>query len=817
MTAAARSSVTSPVTAPSANSVSHPGPNPSAKTSALKPSSAKASTGAAPALAPEQALDPTALDPTAYNPIAYDIEVPAWLQACLDEHPQALCHIDRPTGTIDNETLICRAFRFAYCLHEGQKRASGEPYIAHPVAVAGILRELGGGNAVIAAGFLHDVVEDTEVTPEEIEARFGAEVRQLVEGVTKLGKLNFSSKTEQQAENFRRMFLAMAKDIRVILVKLADRLHNMRTLEHLPDSKRRRIAQETRDIFAPLANRLGIGHIKWELEDLAFKYIETEAYREIQAFINEKRADRESHIANAIAQLHDRLGQSSIQVIDINGRPKHLYSIYRKMRKQQKEFHEIFDIAALRIIVKNNEECYRSLAIVHDMFRPIPGRFKDYVGLPKPNQYQSLHTSVIGFSGLPLEVQIRTLEMHQIAEYGIAAHWKYKESGGSQAKLSTEDEKFTWLRQLLDWQHDVHDVRDAEEYLQTVKNNLFDEDVYVFTPTGDVIPLAQGATPIDFAYRIHSEVGNHCAGAKVNNRIVPLNTTLKSGDIVEILTQKNAHPSLDWVSFVATSSARNRIRQWLKRSHREANMVQGREMLERELGKKGLDSLLKSAMMQAIAERCNFPTSDDLLAGLGYGAITINQVVNRVREATLKNQAPAEAPDLPVSLQPNPNPNRNQPRSGKSPIHGVEGLVYRLAGCCTPLPGEPIAGAVSLGGHGISIHRQGCHALEDVPGDRLIPVSWNDGDTSNQRPTYPVRIQVEAIDRVGLMKDVLTRLCDHNINVRSAQVNTSPNRPAVIDVCVDIPDHEHLGRVLVHLKKMSDVLSARRCGEMGAS
>lgn len=800
MTAAARSSIAStPVSSP--------------KVSAAKASAAKAS-------APTQPIGivPPALDPTAYSPAHYDIDVPSWLQICLDKHVPGLCSVERPQGTIDNETLICRAFRFAYCLHEGQLRASGEPYIAHPVAVAGILRDLGGGNAVIAAGFLHDVVEDTDVTPEEIEARFGPEVRQLVEGVTKLGKLNFSSKTEQQAENFRRMFLAMAKDIRVILVKLADRLHNMRTLEHLADAKRSRIAQETRDIFAPLANRLGIGHIKWELEDLSFKYIEVEAYREIQSLINEKRADRESHIANSIAQLHERLGQAGIQVIDINGRPKHLYSIYRKMRKQHKEFHEIFDIAALRIIVNSNEECYRALAIVHDMFRPIPGRFKDYIGLPKPNRYQSLHTSVIGFSALPLEVQIRTLEMHQVAEYGIAAHWKYKESGGSQAKMSTEDEKFTWLRQLLDWQHDLHDVRDAEEYLQTVKSNLFDEDVYVFTPTGDVIPLTQGATPIDFAYRIHSEVGNHCSGAKINNRIVPLNTTLQSGDIVEILTQKNAHPSLDWVSFAVTSGARNRIRQWLKRSHRDANMVQGRDMLERELGKKGLDSLLKSAMMQAIAERCNFPNTDDLLAGLGYGAVTIHQVVNRVREA-IKSQALEDAPAaLPTNLQPSPSLSHRTPtRPSKSPIHGVEGLVYRLAGCCNPLPGEAIVGAVSLGGHGISIHRQGCSGLDDIPGERLIPVSWNEGDRGSQRPTYPVRIQIEAIDRVGLMKDVLTRLCDHNINVRSAQVNTSPNRPAVIDICVDIPDHDQLGRVLVHLKKMSDVLSARRCGEMGAS
>ena len=557
---------------------------------------------------------------------ALDLDVPGWLRDCLIAASPAT---EKPVP--DDTSLICRAFEFAYQLHEGQYRASGEPYIAHPVAVAGLLRDLGGSSVMIAAGFLHDVVEDTDITVEEIESRFGVEVRRLVEGVTKLSKFNFSSKTERQAENFRRMFLAMAADVRVIVVKLADRLHNMRTLEHLNPEKQRRIALETREIFAPLANRLGIGRFKWELEDLAFKYLEPEAFREMQALVVERRQDREDRLVKVTEILRDRLEGVGVKCLDINGRPKHLYGIYQKMQRQQKGFHEIYDIAAMRLIVQTKEECYRALAIVHDAFRPIPGRFKDYIGLPKPNRYQSLHTGVIGLSGRPIEVQIRTLEMHQVAELGIAAHWKYKESGGSSnTRFTAEDEKLTWLRQLLEWQNDL---KDAQEYMDSVKDNLFDDDVYVFTPSGDVVSLSRGATPVDFAYRIHTEVGNHCAGVRVNGQWRVLDSPLHNGDIVEIVTSKNSHPSLDWLNFVVTPSARNRIRQWYKRSHREANVARGRELLEKELGKKGFESLLKSDPMQAVVERCNYHTVEDLLAALGYGELTLNIVVNRLREA----------------------------------------------------------------------------------------------------------------------------------------------------------------------------------------
>jgi RelA/SpoT family (p)ppGpp synthetase len=745
-----------------------------------------------------------------------DVTLPDWLRTCLRDTSTSSSKVEDDRTHSDN-TLICRAFQFAYQLHQGQYRKSGEPYIAHPVAVASLLRDLGGSPAMIAAGFLHDVVEDTDISIEEIEERFGQEVRLLVEGVTKLSKINFKSKTESQAENFRRMFLAMAKDIRVIVVKLADRLHNMRTLQFMSADSRRRTAQETRDIFAPLANRLGIWEIKWELEDLAFKYLEPEAFRQIQEHVSEKRTAREEKLAQAGDKLRQRLQQAGIKVIEISGRPKHLYSIYQKMQRQQKEFHEIYDLAALRIIVQTNEECYRALAVVHDAFCPIPGRFKDYIGLPKPNRYQSLHTGVIGLTGRPLEVQIRTLEMHRVAEYGIAAHWKYKETGNSHSHLTGADEKFTWLRQLLEWQSDL---KDAQEYLDSVKDNLFEDDVYVFTPKGDVIPLSPGSTSIDFAYHIHTEVGNHCAGARVNGRIVPLSTRLQNGDIVEVITQKNSHPSLDWLNFVRTSAAKYRIKQWYKRSRREENLTRGREMLEKELGKTGFDNLLKSEAMETVAEKCNYHSVEDLLAGLGYGEITLNLVLNRWREIIKAQQPVAELTQfLPKesaakALREVAATNN---RASDSPILGVEGLMYHLAGCCSPIPGEPIIGVVTRG-RGISIHRQGCHNVDCVECDRLVPARWNSGIENGGRPqTYPVNIQIEALDRVGVLKDILSRLSDQGINVRHAQVKTAVGQPALMDLGIDIRDRPQLEQVFIQIKKMSDILNIRRVGQIEES
>jgi GTP diphosphokinase / guanosine-3',5'-bis(diphosphate) 3'-diphosphatase len=746
----------------------------------------------------------------------YNCEIPDWLRQCLDarQHPSDRVADEAEALIKSDRLLIADAFQLAYDLHGEQKRKSGELYISHPIAVAGLLRDLGGGAAMIAAGFLHDVVEDTDVKIDEIEARFGQETAHLVEGVTKLSKFEFSSKKEQQAENFRRMFIAMAQDIRVIVVKLADRLHNMQTLSHLRADRQQAISQETRDIFAPLADRLGLGQIKWELEDLAFKYLEAEDYRRIQDLVAEKRTAREARIANVTEMIKHRLDRANIKYVDISGRPKHLYSIYQKMRHQKKEFNEIYDLTAIRIIVESNQECYLALAEVHDVFKPIPGRFKDYIGLPKNNRYQSLHTTVVGFTGTPLEVQIRTVEMHNVAEYGIAAHWIYKanpqaEQGRPEPSKSltprrTEvDEKFSWLRQLLEWQNDV---KDAIEFDDRLKDHLLERDVYVFTPKGEVISLRRDSTPIDFAYRIHTEVGNHCAGAKVNDRIVPLSRTLHNGDIVEIITRENSRPSLDWLNFVVSPGARNRITQWYRRSNRDENVARGRELLERELGKNGLEALLKSEPMLSVAQRCNYVTVEDLLAGLGHGEITQNMVVNRIREMVKDRQAPT------LELPPTTAPKQHNDNRSDFPILGLEGLLHHLAGCCNPIPGEPIIGLVTRNS-GISVHRQGCVNVEQMDGNRLLPVSWNTQVTNDKPRTYPVNVQVEVLDRVGVLKDVLSRLTDNKINVRSANVITHYAKPAIIDLSIEVSDKVQLERCFSQIRQMSDVLNIRRLSE----
>jgi GTP diphosphokinase / guanosine-3',5'-bis(diphosphate) 3'-diphosphatase len=740
--------------------------------------------------------------------------IPLWLKECLAA-PKPESNSEARGAEANEEVkaeakgqkgndLISRAFKFAYKLHEGQHRASGEPYIIHPVEVATLLRELGGGSAMIAAGFLHDVVEDTVVTPEEIEAKFGAEVRNLVEAVTKLSKFNFDSKTEQQAENFRRMFLATARDVRVIVVKLADRLHNMRTLEHLSPTKQASISRETRDIFAPLAHRLGIGQFRWELEDLAFKYLEPEHYQRMESLVAETRTDREAQIAKVNDALRSHLIEMGLTNFEISGRPKHLYGIHHKMQRSAKEYEEIYDVSAVRVIVNSSDECYRVLAIVHNSFRPIPGRFKDYIALPKPNRYQSLHTVVIGPKGQPLEVQIRTWEMHHVAEYGIAAHWKYKETNSSTEAATSDDEKFTWLRQLVEWQREL---QDDQEYIELLKDNFFEGEVYVFSPKGDVYCLPHGSTPIDFAYRVHTEVGNHACGALVNHHIVSLDRKLLNGDIVSILRHNNAHPNLDWINFVATNTAKHRIRQWYKRSRREENLHRGRGLLEKELGKNGLDALLKSDQMLKVAERCNYHTVDDLIAALGHGEISLNSVVNKLRD-----HPSTQAPNLRLPSQPSsPSSSHSPTPVSKAPILGVEGMLYHIAGCCKPLPGEPIIGIVRLGNHrGISIHRQDCQNTVHRDSDRLIPVSWNNAKDLDRPLTYVVDIQVETIDRVGVLKDILIRLSDNKVNVRKAAVKTDSGKAALIDLSIDITDRFQLEKICSQVSKMSDILSVRR-------
>lgn len=749
---------------------------------------------------------PAAPPATAAPERDYGVPLPAWLRQSLQQFPPA----GEEARPVDPEALVATAFDFAYQLHDGQFRASGEPYIVHPIAVAGLLRDIGASAAVIAAGFLHDVVEDTQVTPEEIQARFGEEVRALVEGVTKLGGIHFTNRTEAQAENLRRMFLAMASDIRVVLVKLADRLHNMRTLGALKPEKQQRIARETRDIYAPLANRLGIGRFKWELEDLAFKVLEPESYRDVQQQVATKRSEREERLGTTVQLLRDRLVAAGLQDCEVSGRPKHLYGIWSKMQRQQKAFHEIYDVAALRILCPSVESCYRALAVVHDIFRPIPGRFKDYIGLPKPNGYQSLHTAVIG-RHRPIEVQIRTTDMHQVAEYGIAAHWKYKE-GGSPAAGDTE--RFNWLRQLVDWQKD-DGGEDSSDFLASIKEDLFDEEVFVFTPKGDVVGLRKGSTAVDFAFRIHSEVGNHCQGVRINDRLCPLATPLQNGDFVQVITAKNAHPSLDWLNFVATPTARNRIRGWYKRSHRDDNIQRGTEMLERELGRDGFDALLNGEAIARVARRCNLVGTEDLLAALGFGGVTLQQVLNRLREEVRLSTA-AAAP-TPTNEEVAAGVAAAQPRHAphghpsNSPILGLEGLEYRLGGCCSPLPGEGIVGTVALGNHGITIHRQDCANVPQVPVERRLPVRWNPLGEAQQR-RYPVRLRIEVLDRVGVLKDILMRLSDHRINVSDARVRTSAGKPARIDLRVELLSAVQLRTTMDQIRSMADVLDLCRTG-----
>ena len=734
----------------------------------------------------------------------YEINIPNWLLDIIQNYEVSNKKND------SNQDLIVKAFKLAYEAHNGQHRASGEPYIIHPIAVADLLKEIGASSSVIAAGLLHDVVEDTGIDLSEIEVNFGLEVKVLVEGVTKLGGIHFNNRTEAQAENLRKMFLAMASDIRVVLVKLADRLHNMRTIQWLNEERKERIARETREIYAPLANRLGINRFKWELEDLAFKFLEPEEYKNLKDQIAVKRSDREKRLDVTLNLMKENLVSSGLENFEITGRPKHLYGIWSKMERQQKQFNEIYDVAALRIIVSNSDSCYKALAVVHDTFRPIPGRFKDYIGLPKPNGYQSLHTSVIG-RHRPIEVQIRTSSMHQIAEFGIAAHWQYKE-GGSPA--SSNAERFNWLRQLVDWQQEGHE-KDHNDYLASIKEDLFDEEVFVITPKGDVVGLRKGSTAIDFAYRIHSEIGNHCNGIRINEKLSPLSTSLQNGDFIEILTNNNSTPSLDWLNFVVTPTAKNRIRQWYKKSHRDETIKRGKDLLEKEIGRNGFESLISSDAMKKVAHRCNLKTTEDLLASLGFGGLTLHQVLNRLREEIkiqteeIKNESNAEVAKTLINKNNSIASKSNA--TNKSPITGVEGLDYRIGKCCSPLPGEGIIGTVSLGNHGITIHRRDCENVLPIPIERRLPVAWNQENKVLDNK-FPIQLRIEVIDRVGVLKDILMRLSDKGINVSDANVKTAFGKPAIINLCVGLESYSQLHKTIDQIKSMADVLDIARVG-----
>ena len=680
-----------------------------------------------------------------------------------------------------------KAFEFAKKLHSGQYRVSEEPYIIHPMEVVKILIGLRADKHTLMAGFLHDILEDTETKPEEIKELFGEDVLNLVQGVTKLGKLQFKSTEERQAENFRRMFIAMASDVRIILLKLADRLHNMRTLNYMTPAKQHKIAQETLDIFAPLANRLGVGKIKAELEDLSLKYLHPDKYYEIAQLVSQKKAEREMTVKLLIDKISKDVKASGINA-QITGRAKHYYSIYNKMQRLNVAFHDLYDITAVRVIVDTEKECYEVLGLIHSQFKPIPGRFKDYIAMPKGNMYQSLHTSVIGPRQKPLEVQIRTWEMHEIAEYGIAAHWRYKEKGSKKAD-SASDIKFSWMRKLVEYNKDT---KDAEDYVNSVKLDLFSDQVFAFTPGGDVIDLPQGATPVDFAYRIHSDVGHKTIGALINGRIAQLDTKLKNGDIVEIMTSKVAAPRLDWLNFVVTKQAASRIRQWYKKNKREDHIEIGKANLEKELTKTVFDEFVKNGEFDKVAKQMNYVSADDLFAALGYGETTINKIVNK-----LKKPPKPENPDAQHLHRPK--------KASEKDIIGLEGLLYSFARCCSPIPGEPIVGVVTRS-KGVTIHRLDCKTLENIPVERLMDIHWS-GNNINK--TYSTTIRIETVEKMGLLKDIIGIVSDNGTNIISANVK-SKGKVGIVELGIELDNIYTLRKVMNALQSMQDVFSVKR-------
>ena len=685
-------------------------------------------------------------------------------------------------------------YELADAAHNGQRRVSGEDYIEHPVAVARILADMEMDQATIAAAILHDVVEDTVVTSDEVGARFGPEIAQLVEGVTKLTRIPYQSKEDAQVENLRKMFMAMAKDIRVIIIKLADRLHNMRTLASLPPSKQQTIARETIEIYSPIAHRLGIWKIKWDLEDLCLRYLDADAYREIAERVAKKRTEREEAVTSVVGLLRAQFEKLGI-VADVTGRPKHFYSIYTKMKKGR-DFSTIYDLTAVRVIVENVKDCYGSLGIVHSQWKPIPGRFKDYIAMPKPNMYQSLHTTVVGPGGDPLEIQIRTLEMHRTSEYGIAAHWRYKEG----SKSDPFEHKLTWLRSLLEWQNDM---RDSRAFMENLKLDLFENQVFIFSPKGDVYPLPAAATPLDFAFQVHTDVGTHCVGVKVNGKIVPLDYQLKNGDICEVLVNKSSRPSLDWLSLVRTSSAKHKIKQWFRKERKDENVVIGQEMVERELAREHMRlDLARGETIEKVAKRMNYVAATDLFAAIGFGDASAVTVVTKLKE----DSKTSNLIDL-AAVQRVPAPARRVVRNSSGiRISGVDDVLVRLSKCCSPVPGDPIMGYVTIG-KGVSVHRADCPnvAYMSATPERILQAAWANAEET----MHSVDVEVEALDRAGLLQDVMSVCAEYKTSASSVTARVK-RETALISLTLQINNLAHLHKVLEKLRTLRDVRDVYR-------
>jgi GTP pyrophosphokinase len=684
-----------------------------------------------------------------------------------------------------------KAYLFAEQAHEGQMRLSGEPFFMHPRDVADILVDLGLDIPTVIAGLFHDIVEDTTVTLVQIQSAFGAEIAQLVDGVTKVGKVDFTSKEEHQAEYLRKMFIAMASDIRVILVKLADRLHNMRTLKYQAEGKRIEKAKETLEIYAPLAHRLGINAIKWELEDLALKFLDEKAYYEIAAKLTDTRAERREYIAAVVDEIKRHLKKIRVEA-EVDGRPKHIYSIYTKIHKKHRTFDEVYDLVAVRIIVKTVRDCYAVLGTVHTVWKPIPGRFKDYIAVPKQNMYQSIHTTVLGRDGRPFEVQIRTREMHSTAEYGIAAHWNYKE-GTAQSEM---DEKLVWLRELLEWQTDTGDSR---EFMETLKVDFFSDKVYVFTPKGDVKEFIQGATPLDFAYGIHSEIGNKCTGSKVNGKMVPLSYELKSGDIVEIITSSASKgPSRDWLKIAKTSQAKGKIRNWFRKELKEENIVKGRDMLEKEARRRGYDfkALFKPEWLKDVYKKFTLSSPEDIYAAVGYGGITTSQILHKlIDEYRRENKTLPERPAMQARTR------RPGEVSGVI-VKGYDDMLVRFAKCCNPVPGDSIVGYITRG-RGVSVHRCDCSNVttEDFESGRMIDVAWSISESSS----YNVEIQVIADDRNGLIAEVSNKLFSMGFSITAVNARMGKNRTANMVFGFEINDISQLDAIIKGIRSIAGV------------